>query len=82
MVAHCRRTGNGEYADNVMVKSPTTITITTPALPTGPQDVTVINPDSNGSATDSGALTYALGNGPINYIQRTDAATGSSFQNA
>ena len=56
-----------------------TITITTPAFSTGTEDVAVNNPDG-GTATDPGALTYTLGTGPINYIQRGDAATGSSAQ--
>lgn len=70
--------GNGEFGDNVKVVSGSTITITSPAFPAGTTaDVTVNNPDG-GTATDSGALTYTLGAGPINYIQRADAATGSS----
>jgi len=70
--------GTGLFGDNVVVVNSTTITITTPALPTGAADVTVNNPGGNGSATDPGALTYTLGTGAINYIQRTDAATGST----
>jgi IPT/TIG domain len=69
--------GTGLFADNIVVKSGTSITITAPAFSVGPEDVTVINPDS-GEAVDSAGLTYAVGNGPINYIQRADAATGSS----
>ena len=72
--------GAGLFGDNVVVKSSNTITITSPALPTGSADVTVNNPDG-GTVTSTGALTYALGTGPINYIQRGDAATGSSAQN-
>ncbi len=72
--------GNGEFGDNVKVISSNTITFTTPALATGVADVEVRNPDG-GTTTDSGALTYTLGTGPINYIQRADAATGSSSQN-
>jgi hypothetical protein len=67
--------GSGLFGDNVKVLSSTTITITSPAFSTGPEDVTVNNPDG-GSAVDPGALTYALGTGPINYIQRGDAASG------
>ena len=40
----------------------------------------VVNPDT-GSVDDPGALTYTLGTGPINYIQRGDAATTSNAQN-
>jgi hypothetical protein len=71
--------GTGLFADNIVVKNGTTITITAPAFPIGPEDVTVINPDS-GETVDSGGLTYTLGNGPINYVQRGDAATGSGAQ--
>lgn len=70
--------GTGEFGDHVQVLNSTSITFTTPAFPAGTAaDVTVVNPDT-GSATDPGALTYTLGTGPINYIQRTDGATGSS----
>jgi len=71
--------GNGEFGDNVKVLSPTSITFTTPALSVGVADLEVKNLDG-GNTTDSGALTYALGTGPINYIQRGDAATGTSAQ--
>jgi hypothetical protein len=71
------KAGDGEFGDNVKVLSSTSITFTTPALPVGVADLEVRNPDG-GTATDSGALTYTLGTGPINYIQRTDAATGST----
>ena len=74
------RAGNGEFGDHVVVVNGTTITVDTPALPVGLADVAVNNPDG-GSATSTGALTYTVGTGPINYIQRTDAATGSSSQN-
>jgi hypothetical protein len=72
--------GNGVFGDNPTVVSSTTMTFTTPALSVGPADVEVRNPDG-GAATDGGALTYTLGTGPINYIQRADAATGSTAQN-
>ena len=71
--------GNGEFGDNVKVLSSTSITFTTPALSVGVADLEVKNPDG-GNTTDSGALTYALGTGPINFIQRGDAATGISAQ--
>jgi hypothetical protein len=73
------QSGNGVFGDNPVVVSSTTITFTTPALSVGAADVEVRNPDG-GTATDGGALTYTLGTGPINYIQRADAATGSSAQ--
>ena len=65
------------FGDNVKVVSSTSITFTTPAFSVGAADVEVRNPD-NGTATDPSALTYTLGTGPINYIQRADAATGSA----
>lgn len=71
--------GSGLFADHVAI-SPTTITINTPALSVGAADVDVKNPDG-GFASSAGALTYALGTGAINYIQRGDAATGRSAQN-
>jgi hypothetical protein len=71
--------GSGLFADHVAI-SPTTITINTPALSVGAADVDVKNPDG-GFASSAGALTYALGTGAINYIQRGDASTGSSSQN-
>ena len=74
------RAGTGLFADNIKVTPPNTITINSPAFPVGTEDVTVVNPDG-GSMDDSGALTYALGTGPINYIQRGDAATTSNAQN-
>jgi hypothetical protein len=64
---------NNLPAANVVV-SPTSITATTPALPAGPADVTVINPDG-GAITGPDAFTYALGTGPINYIQGAATAT-------
>ena len=72
--------GTGLTADNVKVVNSSTITITTPAFSTGTEDVAVNNPDG-GSVTDPGALTYAPGTGPINYLQRGDAATSTSAQN-
>ncbi|HXY15895.1 MAG TPA: IPT/TIG domain-containing protein, partial [Terriglobales bacterium] len=80
------RNGFGIFGDNIVVNSSTSITFTTPAMTTGlqpdgttpasPADVTVVNPSGadQGSAKLSGALTYTLGNGPINFIQRGDAA--------
>jgi hypothetical protein len=68
---------NNLPAANVVV-SPTSITATTPALPAGPADVTVINPDG-GAITGPNAFTYALGTGPINYIQGAATATGGSL---
>jgi len=73
------QTGNGVFGDNIVVNNSTTITINAPAFSTGPENVMVNNPDG-GSATDAGALTYTLGTGAINYLQRADAATGSTAQ--
>jgi IPT/TIG domain len=67
---------NNLPAANVVV-APTSVTATTPALPAGPADVTVINPDG-GSITAPDAFTYALGSGSINYIQGAATATGSA----
>jgi len=69
---------NGLPASNVTVVNPTTITANTPALPTGPADVTVTNPDG-GTVTGPDAFTYAVGTGPINYIQGVTAASGGIF---
>jgi len=44
----------------------------------GTADVTVTNPDG-GSITAPDAFTYALGSGPINYIQGASAATGGAL---
>src|SRR5882724_859724 len=68
---------NNLPAANVVV-TPTSITATTPALPVGPADVTVANPDG-GSITAPDAFTYALGSGSINYIQGAAAATGGAL---
>jgi hypothetical protein len=73
------QSGTGIFADNVVVKNGTTITVNAPGFPVGPENVMVNNPDG-GSVTDTGALTYSLGSGAINYLQRTDAATGSRAQ--
>ncbi len=70
-------TVNNLPAANVVV-APTSITATTPALPVGTADVTVTNPDG-GSITAPDVFTYALGTGPINYIQGASAATGGSL---
>ncbi len=67
----------GLPAGNVVVQNSATITATTPGLPVGPADVTVNNP-SGGTATSANAFTYALGTGPINYIQRGGAAMASA----
>jgi hypothetical protein len=64
-------------ASNVVVTA-TSITAITPALPAGVADVTVINPDG-GTATASDGFTYALGSGPINYIQGAATATGGAL---
>ena len=69
---------NNLPADNVQFVSATSITATTPGLPAGTADVTVINPDG-GTITASDAFTYALGSGPINYIQSATTATGSAL---
>jgi IPT/TIG domain len=67
---------NNLPAGNVVV-SPTSITATTPGLPTATADVTVTNPDG-GAVTGPDAFTYALGTGPINYIQGASTATGGT----
>ncbi len=69
---------NNLPAANVQVVSPTSITATTPALPVGTADVTVTNPDG-GSIIAPDTFTYALGSGPINYIQGAAAATGGTL---
>ena len=56
------------------------LTANTPALSAGSADLTVRNPDG-GSTTATGIFTYTAGTGGINYVQRADAATGSSAQN-
>src|SRR5271165_5081413 len=82
------RNGFALFGDNVVFNSSTSITFTTPAQPAGllpstlpgsPADVAVFNPTgaNAGTATLPGALTYALGTGPINYIQRGDSALSS-----
>jgi hypothetical protein len=58
----------GLPAGNVVVQDSATITGSTPGLPVGVADVTVNNP-GGGTATSAGAFTYALGTGPVNYIQ-------------
>ena len=68
---------NNLPAANVVV-APTSITATTPALPAGTADVTVINPDG-GTITGPDAFTYALGSGSINYVQGAATATGSAL---
>ena len=69
--------GTGIFGDDVVVKNGTTITLNAPGFPVGPENVMVNNPDG-GSTTATGGLSYTLGSGPINYLQRADAATGSS----
>lgn len=64
-----RGTIGGLPVGNLVVVDSTTITANTPALPVGPADVTITNPDT-GTITSTGGFTYALGSGPINYIQR------------
>jgi hypothetical protein len=70
-------TVGGLPASDVVVQDPATITGNTPGLPAGAADVKVKNPDG-GSATKTGAFTYAVGTGLINYIQRGGAATAST----
>ncbi|MGH9503929.1 MAG: beta strand repeat-containing protein [Terriglobales bacterium] len=70
-------TVDGLPAGDVVVQGPTTITGNTPGLPVGPADVKVKNPDG-GNATKTGAFTYALGTGAINYVQRGGLATPST----
>lgn len=59
----------GLPAAGVVVQDSSTITANTPGLPAGTADVTVNNP-GGGTATQPDAFTYALGTGPVNYIQR------------
>ncbi len=72
-----RVTIGGLPAGNVVVVNSTTITASTPALPVGPADVTITNPDT-GTITSTGGFTYALGGGPINYIQSAAVTNISS----
>ena len=69
-----RVTIGGLPVGNLVVVDSTTITANTPALPVGPADVTITNPDT-GTITSTGGFTYALGSGPINYIQRGGTVT-------
>ena len=62
-------------AGNVTVPDNATIIANTPGFPAGTVDVTVKNPDG-GTVTKPGGFTFALGSGPINYIQRGGTATG------
>ncbi len=72
-----RVTIGGLPVGNLVVVDSTTITANTPALPVGPADVTITNPDT-GTITSTGGFTYALGSGPINYIQRGGTVTNVS----
>ena len=75
-----RVTIGGLPAGNVVVVDSTSITANTPALPVGPADVTISNPDT-GTTTGTGGFTYALGGGPINYIQSATVTNISSDDN-
>ncbi len=66
----------GLPAGDIVVQDNATITGNSPGLPVGTFDVIVKNPDG-GTVTKTGAFTYTLGTGPINYIQRGDAATSN-----
>jgi hypothetical protein len=66
----------GLAAGDVVVQDTQTITATSPALPVGAADVTVS--DLGASATKAGAFTYALGTGPINYIQGGSTGTAAT----
>ena len=70
-------TVGGLPASDTVVQDAATITGNTPGLPAGTADVTIKNPDG-GIATKTGAFTYAVGTGLINYIQRGGAATAST----
>jgi len=70
-------TVGGLPASDVVVQDVATITANTPGLPAGAADVRIKNPDG-GNATKTGAFTYAVGTGLINYIQRGGAATAST----
>ena len=70
-------TVGGLPASDVVVQDSLTITGNTPGLPVGAADVKVKNPDG-GNATKTGAFAYAVGTGPINYIQRGGTATAST----
>ena len=65
---------DGLSAGDIVVQDPLTITGTSPGLPVGVNDLTVNN--AGATATKTGAFTYTLGTGPINYIQR--GSTGSA----
>ncbi|MGA8216494.1 MAG: IPT/TIG domain-containing protein, partial [Candidatus Sulfotelmatobacter sp.] len=62
---------------NIVVVNSTTITGNVPALPAGQADATVINLDG-GSSIAAAVFTYAVGTGPINYIQRGDSTAPSA----
>ncbi len=66
----------GLAAGDVVIPDPTTITATSPSLPVGAADVMVS--DLGASATKASAFTYALGTGPINYIQGGSTGTGAA----
>lgn len=66
----------GLPAGDVIVQDNATITATTPGFPVGPADVTVNNL-GGGTKTSVDAFTYALGTGPVNYIQRAGTASPS-----
>lgn len=61
----------GEPVSNINVVNGTTITATTPAGIVGAANVVVTNPDG-GSVTATGAYTFAVGTGPVNFIQRAE----------
>jgi IPT/TIG domain len=67
----------GLAAGDVVVHDTSTITANSPALPVGAAQDVVVN-DLGAAATAAGAFTYALGTGPINYIQGGSTGTGAT----
>jgi hypothetical protein len=67
----------GLPAGDVLVQDQFTITANAPGHAVGSADVTIKNPDTS-TVTSSGAFTYALGTGTINFIQHGDSTAGSS----
>ena len=71
----------GEPVSNLNVVNSTTITCNTPAGNVGAADVVVTNPDG-GSTTATGGYTYAIGNGPVNFVQRAEKSFSTQSQSS
>ncbi len=67
----------GLVAGDIVVQDPQTISATSPALPVGAAEDVMIN--QGASATAAGAFTYALGTGPVNYIQGASAGSSAAL---